>query len=766
MLLISNVLNAQLNTQIVRGQVKESILQRPIPGAVITTGDGSMGTIADSMGRFRLEDVPLGTITIKVSAVGYNESIIPSLQVISGKEAVLNILLDEKLISRKEVIIKGKGQRYKPMNEMSVVSARRFSVEETQKYAASVNDPARMATNFAGVASADDGNNQIVIRGNSPMGMQWRMEGIEIPNPNHFAALGSSGGGISILSAQLLDNSDFLTGAFAPEYGNVLSGVFDLSLRKGNNEKREYSAQLGLLGVNVSAEGPISSKSKSSYLINYRYSTLSILNKLGLPLTPSTTNFQDLSYHVCLPTKKIGTFSLFSFGGLSNQFFQAQPDSTKWKQNSDRYSDEFVSNTGMWGLSHRIDLGKKSYLKTVFGYSNMESSYFRNYFMSDYQPLNMYNSKYTMKRYSVSTQYNIKVSTRLSVRSGIIYSGFRFMFNDAYRNAIDKPMIQYISSKGIMHGFQGYTNLQYKLSDEITLFGGVHAMLLTLNNTSSVEPRLSVRWNASKNQTLSFGYGNHSQFQPIGVYFYKVNDSLPNRNLKFSRAHHLVLSHQFHFDRILKLKTEIYYQHLYRIPVSTYDTSTFSMLNVQGDYVREPLMNKGRGENYGVEVSLEKLLSRNFYYMVALSLYQSKYKTANSKQFDTRFNGNELINIVAGKDFISKQSKRTFGIHVKNVYAGGYRTTPIDIASSQTAGEAIYYPHLSYSQKLPAYHRIDLRLLMKWNAKKLTHTISLDIQNLTNRQNVFDRYYDIESASVKTYYQLGILPIINYKVEF
>jgi len=122
---------------------------------------------------------------------------------------------------------------------MSAVSARAFTVEETQKYPAAINDPLRMATNFAGVASLDDGMNQIVIRGNSPTGLLWRMEGIDIPNPNHFAAKGSSGGGISILSSQLLSNSDFITGAFAADYGNALSGVFDLNLRKGNNEKRE-----------------------------------------------------------------------------------------------------------------------------------------------------------------------------------------------------------------------------------------------------------------------------------------------------------------------------------------------------------------------------------------------------------------------------------------------------------------------------------------------------------------------------------------------
>lgn len=766
LLVLSQSIYASNEIQVVRGQVKDAILQRPISGATVLLIELNKGAITDSNGEFRIESIPVGTFSLKVSAMGFNDATMTALQVISGKEAVLAFSLDEKLILKKEVVVKGKGLRSKPMNEMSVVSARAFTVEETQKYAASVNDPARMATNFAGVASADDGNNQIVIRGNSPAGMLWRMEGIEIPNPNHFASVGSSGGGISILSAQLLDNSDFITGAFSPEYGNALSGVFDLSMRKGNNEKKEYTAQVGLLGLNLAAEGPFSKKSKASYLINYRYSTLSILAKLGLSFTPSVTNFQDLSFHVFIPSNKLGTFSIFSLGGLSNQYFNAKKDSSKWKESYERYSDEFVSNTGMWGISHKIDIGKKSYLKTILGYSIVESKYERSYTKSDYTDLPMYKQSYKQSKLTLSSQYNRKISTRITMRSGLIACIPMFRYTESFRENLQSSMNEYLATSNHTQVLQSYTNFQFKVNNQVTALGGFHGVFLALNNTYSIEPRLSVRWLPSTKQTIGFGYGNHSQVLPLGVYFYKENGAMPNEHLKFSKAHHFVASHQYHFSKFLKLKTEVYYQSLYKIPVSIYDSSTFSMLNVQSDYVRESLQNKGNGANYGIEVSLEKLLARNFYYMVALSLYESKYKTAQSAWYDTRFNGKHLLNIVAGKDFNSNSKKRTFGIHIKNVYAGGYRSTPIDLATSIAQSKAVYKQEKAYSEKLPNYFRLDLRLLMKWNAKRITHTLSLDVQNVTNTQNVYDRYYDTESATLKTYYQMGFVPILNYKVEF
>ncbi len=239
---------------------------------------------------------------------------------------------------------------------MITVSGPYFSVEETKRYAGSFNDPARMAASYAGVTGTPDGNNDIIIRGNSPRGMLWRLEGIEVPNPNHFANEGASGGPISILNSNMLDNSDFLTGAFPADYGNAYSGVFDINLREGNNRKTEYSLMAGILGTDCSAEGPFKKGGQSSYLINYRYSTIAMLDAIGVKIIDDgIPRFQDLSFNLVFPTKHAGKFKIFGVGGLSDI-----------SEQDTHYVNVFGVDMGVIGVSHQIFLCKNSYLKTLW----------------------------------------------------------------------------------------------------------------------------------------------------------------------------------------------------------------------------------------------------------------------------------------------------------------------------------------------------------------------------------------------------------------
>ena len=311
---------AQTLTQTVRGKIIDQEAQSPLLGAnvVVLGTDPLLGSSTEADGSFRIERVPVGRHTLKISCIGYEDAQIPELIVGSGKEVVLTIRLTESLTQMEEIVVTAESEKGKPNNELAFISARSFTVEETKRYAASINDPARMALSFAGVASTDDGSNNIVIRGNSPRGVLWRLEGIEVPNPNHFGEEGASGGGVSMLSVNTLDNSDFYTGAFPAEYGNAASGVFDIKLRKGNSEQKEYALQAGLLGVDFAAEGPFSQNAKASYLVNYRYSTLGILGALGIEVVgDAIPNFQDLTFKVHVPTQRAGV--LLSLGARRTQ---------------------------------------------------------------------------------------------------------------------------------------------------------------------------------------------------------------------------------------------------------------------------------------------------------------------------------------------------------------------------------------------------------------------------------------------------------------
>jgi hypothetical protein len=768
-LLLTGISLAQF-TQTIRGTVTESVLQTPVAGATVMLM-GNQSVITDSTGSFRFTNVPVGNHTIRISHISFKESVLANLVVNAGKELVLTISLESNIKEQNEIIIKGDKRKNKPINEMSVVSARAFTVEETQRYAASVNDPLRMATNFAGVVSADDGNNNIVIRGNSPSGLLWRMEGVDIPNPNHFSSAGGSGGGISILSSQLLANSDFLTGAFAAEYGNALSGVFDLKLRKGNNERREFAFQAGVLGLNVSAEGPFKKNYKGSYLVNYRYSTLNVLNALELIPGGSPTNFQDLSYNISLPTKKLGTFTIFGFGGLNSQANKFLDDSTKWKNENDRFQFSYAGNTSVNAVTHFIRLGRSTTIKSAVSNSHVETKNDVLYAKTISTNEPWYNEKYSTGKLNFNSTLNHKFSAKSSLRAGLIVSRISYSYFQKGREGRNEPLLELINTKGNTTTLQGYAQWQLKPAEKITFNAGVHYLQLLLNNIYAVEPRASVKWDISTKQSLSFGYGLHSQVQGLGVYFAQVKNtdgtnSQPNKNLGFTQSAHYVLSHNYLPGKNLRLRTELYYQQLNKIPVAAGDTSTFATVNIIDGFVTDALVNKGKGRNYGLEISLEKYLSNNFYYMLSNSFYQSKYTAQDGVERNTRFNGGYAGNFVAGKEFIAASQRRTFGVNIKLVYAGGFRETPIDLEKSKAAGSAKYFEKQAYSLQNPAYYRSDLRVSMKWNRKHLTSTLSLDLQNATNRLNVFGRFYDPLKQEVITIYQNGLLPVLNYKIEF
>ncbi|MGA0556724.1 TonB-dependent receptor [Larkinella sp. VNQ87] len=764
----------QTYTQTIRGTVVDQSLQTALPGAtvVVLNSNPLKGTTTEADGSFRLTQIPVGRQSLKITSMGYKELILSNIQVDAGKELVLNVALEEAVVTVNEVTVKPQLEKNKPLNEMATVSARTFSVEETQKFAAAVNDPARMATAYAGVVGADDGNNTIVIRGNSPNGLLWRMEGVEIPNPNHFANLGSAGGGISILSAQLLTNSDFMTGAFPAEYGNALSGVFDLRLRKGNNAKREHTVQAGFLGLDVASEGPFSKSYKGSYLFNYRYSTLGLLAKMGVNVGPAVNVFQDLSFNLYFPAGKAGNFTVFGFGGSSTSNIDAEQDSTKWTSEGEQYNDRFFAKTGAVGATHAINLSWKAFLKTVVLWSGYQSGYESESLETGYVPLLQMREAYSLRKQIVSSTLTYKFNARHTVWAGLTATAMGFNLERNERNDETDRFETQVQTKDQTQTVQGYGQWNYRLSEKLTINAGLHYLRLLLNDSDALEPRGSVRWAFVPGHSLSLGYGLHSQIQNLATYFATSESEtgvkqLLNRNLGLTRSHHLVLAYDWLLNDHLRVKAETYYQSLFNIPISADKQDAFALVNSFDGLTVERLTNKGVGKNYGLELTLEQFLHNNVYFLFSSSLYESKYRASDNVWRDTRFNGKYAFTFQGGKEFILGESGRNvIGLNLKLTYYGGYRTTPIDLAESVRKQETVYIDSQSYSQKLPDYFRTDIRASWKRNRPHSTRTLSLDIQNVTNRPNVYGRYFEPRSGQVKTSYMTPLIPVLSYRVAF
>lgn len=759
---------SQTLTQTVKGQIIDEQSRTPVIGAtvVVVDIDPPMGGISDAEGYFRIDDVPIGRQSLNVSSIGYEAAVVSNLLVGSGKELVLNITLKESLIQMEEVVITAdtekKGQ---PRNELATISAISLSVEETSRFAATFDDPARAALGYAGVQTAgDDLLNEIVIRGNAPKGILWRMEGVEIPNPNHFADIGSSGGGISMLSSNVLSNSDFFTGAFPAQYGNATSGIFDLNLRKGNFDKYEHGFQAGLLGIAATSEGPLSKESRASYLFNYRYSTLAMLTELGLKILSEREEivFQDLSFKVHVPTRKLGSFSIWGLGGKST--FTSVPD----RNIGEIIFEDNNQTMGVAGITNTFYVSDDSFFETIFTASYNELSFN----LDSLRQLVLEREDFIEDQMRLSTFYNHKFSARHTLRIGGIYSKLGYNLENQFWNRFQQRHIVSLTDEGTTNLYQGFGNWQFRANEKLTFNSGLHYTRFGLNGKSYLEPRAGFRWNRGRH-IFSGGFGLHNRMETIALYLARQEQQdgsfrQNNKDLGFTRALHGVLGYEKTLGSSWRFKTEVYYQSLFDVPIwpndttSSFEALTFSALNSFEDgYTTFELANNGTGKNYGVEFTLERFFSKGFYFLTTLSIFESRYTGADGIERSTQFDSGYVFNILGGRELkVGKNGNNRFGINWKILSSGGKRQAPINFSESVNQGFTVYRYDRNFDLKLDAFFRVDLGISYRKNKEKTASVIALNIQNLFQRETELQRFaWDSDR-------QLSFIPNLSYKLEF
>lgn len=795
--------------QTVRGQVTDKVTSAGLPGVIIRLKNDSTKThiaTTDARGNFKLEGIKVGRRSFIVSLFGYSTIQLTDIIITSGKEVFLNIELEESLLQTDEVLISAE-DKTDVVTDMQSVNVKTFSIEETERYPGSRQDPARMASNFAGVQGTNDSRNDIVVRGNSPAGLLWRLEDIDIPNPNHFAVAGSAGGPTAIINNKYLANSEFYTGAFPANYGNALGGVFDLKMRNGNNQKHECTFQFGLLGTELSLEGPINKEKGSSYFINYRYSTLNLLSFLNIKLgTSAVPQYQDGAVRFNFPTKKAGVFSISAIGGasiikiiLSKQY--ERPKELYGDLNRDQY---FASQMGVGILNHSYSLNSRTLMKTSLAYSGqgLDVSHYLvlrddNFKPNDTLPkilgYNFYEGKTTLAWY-----IKHKVNPKNSVKVGFFANAYHVNFYDQVKvNSLYDTIANYINTKPFKTRvnaqasfclLQPYIAFVHKFNERWSTNLGIFTQYLSLNNQYVVEPRASLKYQFKQNQSISFAYGMHSQMQATYIYFASpdsiVRDGktyrnasqvLDNKNLDFTKSQHAVLGYDYQISKNIRTKVEAYYQYLWNVPVYAVPSGV-SLLNRGAGFNRffpiYTMENKGTGYNYGLEVTFEKTFSKHYFFLYSASLFDSKFTASNGKTFDTDFNGKYMMNALAGLDYeVGKSKKNSINISSKFTYGGGKRYSPVDIAASNAIMDVVADNDKVNSLQFNPYNRLDLRIAYKINAKKATYEIALDFVNLMNTKNVLALSYAPDPANLNAdplikNYQLGFLPLFYIKVDF
>jgi hypothetical protein len=776
-----NLYAQEVNNQSIRGAVVDRATGNGIADAYIELLNyhPSITCVSQKDGTFKLLNVPVGHQRIRVIVEGYYEVAYPEF-IVAGKESVLIIPLEDELetplitVEKKGIKRKNKRQfrnsKMEAVDEMNSVSTRTINGQQIKKYVSSFGDPGRGITNFPGMFNVNDFQNSIISRGNSPYGIQWIIEGIPIDNPHHFALEGNTGGAFPLLNNYLLTNSDFANGALSAQYSNAYSGVFDVNLRKGNNQQHEFSARINTFAA-LTAEGPLR-KGGASYVITFRTGILELLKLIGVnPIKNAIPHYYDLNFKLDFPTKKAGHFSVFGIGGLSDI---ATLDANR--DTSDVFSTEGMnvyvkSKTGILGLKHIKFLNKQTSIKTTLSYQIKE--YLSDTEIITNDTITPYDTqKKFYHRIGLSSIFNKKVSPKLLFRTGLhAYVTFYDIWDYSFVSSETTTVANEVQAL-----FSGFAQVQYKFSKRFSLVFGVQGMYWTLNKKSwAVEPRLAFNWYVGKRHKLSLGYGWHSKIQSPFLVFHverQIDGSYDNSNREIgpTRSHHIVLSYNLSLGKSWGIKANVYGQYNTAIPVEQ-SPSSESAINYLGSQIK-PLTtweNTGEAYNYGAELSIEKFFSKGYYGLLTAAYQRAFYRGSDMVWRNSAFDVQYISSFLAGKEFkIGKKKRNIIYGDLRFNIRDGLPYTPIDLEASKLAGSEVLVTKEAYSERLEFYKRIDLRIGARFNhrRKRISHHIYIEVFNIANFRNEHEIAYISNERDVFRSTQLGILPNVFYEVEF
>lgn len=769
-LVLPLVAHSQDITQTLRGTIYDQSTHEPLIGATIVVQNSQpvIGTTTDEAGNFSITNLPLGRVSLEISYIGYESRVIPELLITSAKEVVLSIALKEAATELEGVEVVAGIRKEKALNAMATVSARTFSVEETQRYAGGLSDPARLASAFAGVSTGNLQDNSIVVRGNAPQDVQWRLEGVEIPSPQHFSGGNVIGGGlVTLFSNQVIGNSDFLTGAFPAEYGNALAAVFDVKMRTGNTSRYEHTAQVGVLGIDFASEGPLSRAKGSSYLFNYRYSTLGLLSDLKINKTGQRIKYQDLSFKLNFPTEKAGTFSLWGIGGIDSTHKDALSAPADWKTDIDRVNNNWDTYVGTVGLRHQITAGERSFVESHLAFSGTDDRISTDYLSDD---ASVFHPDSRLKKQNgtltLATSLTHKLSPLATLKVGISSKQLFYKYNlSAAQDYVPSTYARIVNSAGSTNLTEGYAQLKYQLSPALLANVGLRTHYFGLNKELSLESRAGLAWKLSDKHSLSFGYGKHSQPEDLNVYMIEVGGVAVNKDLKLSEAHHFVLGYDWMLTDKLRFKAEAYYQYLWNIPGE--EGTSYSLINLRRAlYLNKALVNNTKGRNYGIDLTLERFLGDNYYYLITGSIFKSEYKAGDNVWRNTRYNKGFVLNALFGKEFYFANNRKVLDVNARVSVTGGERYSPILESQSVAQKRVIYDESRAFSEQFRTLTYADLTVNYRINHHKSSSVFSFQMKNILGAPIYIDHNYNYQTGQIELSKATLVIPNISYKIEF
>ncbi|MEZ4926357.1 MAG: TonB-dependent receptor [Saprospiraceae bacterium] len=759
--------STQISAQTLRGIVRAASNFQPITGATVSIypskSEATPLAVATSPeGEFEFENLRAGYYRCEVSAIGFETVYLTETQVEAGKEHVLEIELRSSNTELPEVTIATSAPGGRPLQPMSEIPLTR---DQTLRFPAMFFDPGRLAAAFPGVSQVDDGTNMMSIRGNSPAMVRWRIEGLDIVNPNHLPNAGTfsdapagASGGVLMFSAQMLDNSSLLTGAFPAGYGDAVAGVMDMNLRTGNKREHEFTAQAGLIGLDLAAEGPLSKKHNSSYLVNYRYSTVGLLGELGVSFGDEQINFQDLSVNLNFTGKKGGQYSVFGLGGLSENVFTHKEDTTEIKYDKERHDIDFKSKTGVFGASGKWLSSPKSWIKAALVYSC------QNNYWNKQVPGEINNGAIddrTEGRISSSVEYHLSYSAhKFSAGLQSSITGF-----EANIGGAGNSYFQHVSHLNLQPWLRWDWNSQNgRWNSQL----GAQFHYNTAYKELAPAPRGLLSYRIASKHRVSLSAGLYKQDAPIWLQYVTSPFPGPDYRAPYISSFQSGIRYTWNPSLFWKITAELFQQNLDNIPANL--TSTLSLFNNPEFITDQPVFGESKARNRGLELGVERSLHTGWFFAANGSIFRSDYQLIRDQWLHSRWDIGHLSNVTFGKEWQREKTAgitRIIGVGIRGVWAGGPREANIDLAASMSAKRTIFDESAGYVIQNADYFRADIRVYWKRNLGDRRNSIfALDIQNLTGQQNLAYHYYEPFTGKIENKYQLGPIPNFSWRMEF
>ncbi|MGL4630418.1 MAG: TonB-dependent receptor [Leadbetterella sp.] len=725
-----------------------------VPNAQVEVLETNKVYVSDSIGIVRMEDLPLYIFTIKISKQGYETHIIKQLKGDTHRPLLLEVELTSHTKDLEQIVISG--QSKSPFKSLS--GTKSIELEEVMRLPVTFYDPARLAQSFAGVANTNDQSNEMSVRGTSPQNVVWTLEGVEIVNPNHLSNAGTfsdnatqSSGGTNALSAQMLGNMALHTGAFSPELSNSIGGIMDVSFRKGATERHAKTIQIGLIGLDLALEGPMNKKKTASYLINYRYSFTGILAAMGVSFGGEKIRFQDLGFNFSLPIHKRAELKIFGVGGNSSNYFTPPTEEKDILTEKDQREITFTSQMGIIGLKYNFRMSDHWRLDYTNVGSIVENT--RNQF-EILNPLLINNNENTMSKWSQMLKTTYQNHPNLSYSVGISH----LVLSNTGKSTDIIPTTPLALSENITRFFAKVNVHNWnKFNAQI----GVNYLYSLNNSVRFWEPRASLQYKASNRLHFQGSAGINSQFN------YLATSNSYSPNLLFTYAYTLGLN-LYSKNQASQFTLEGFYNGIfeqYQIITGDYYHSLNTMNSLYNSSFYGYNSNAITGKNYGIEIGYKYFVKKGLYLISNLTLFKSLFVGPDNEFHSTRYDREFLYNFTAGKEWI-KKSNKTWGLNTRINYMGGLRDYVINKNESRIIQETFYDLSTPLLSKNPNYFRADLRVYRRKQKGKTARTWSLDIQNLTNQENLGFNYFDSYKNEIVAKNQLGLIPVLNYRIEF